>query len=78
MEEIQYPLYYPCTNAGWIGLEKSANLLLGFPNEEKETYSKKMIDAKGKIYFLVNEETIELVDLTKCLHFDQIEWPKMF
>lgn len=78
MEETQYPLYYPCTNAGWNGLEKSANLLLGLPNENKETYSKKMVDAKGNIYFLVNEETRSLVDLNSCLRFDEIQWPKMF
>jgi hypothetical protein len=78
MEDILYPLYLPTTNAGWIGLEKSANLLLGFPNGEKETYSQKMVDANGSIYFLVNEETASLVDLNSCLKFEDIQWPKMF
>jgi hypothetical protein len=76
--EYEYPLYYPCTLAGWSGLEKSANLLLGFPNKDRETYSKKMISASGQVYFLVNEETASLVDLNSCLHFDEIEWPKIF
>ena len=78
MQEIQYPLYYPCTYSDWIILENSANLLLGFPNEQKETYSYEMIDANGKIYFLVNEETSQLVDLTKCLTFEEIQWPSMY
>jgi hypothetical protein len=78
MEEeiINYPLLYPCINAGWNGLEKSANLLLGFPNEQKETYSQQIKDAKGKIYFVVNEEVSELVDLNKCVTFESIQFPK--
>jgi hypothetical protein len=81
MEEItlriEYPLYYPCSSAGWKGLEKSANLLLGYPNENKETYSTKMIDANGSIYFIVYPEVRELVDLDKCVKFEDIEWPKL-
>jgi hypothetical protein len=76
-EIINYPLLYPCTQAGWNGLEKSANLLLGFPNEDKETYSQKMIDANGKIYFIVYHEVAELVDLTKCVTFEDVEFPKL-
>ena len=79
MEEqiINYPLLYPCTNAGWNGLEKSANLLLGFPNAENEAYSQKMVDANNKIYFIVNQEVSELVDVSKCVTFEEVEWPKM-
>ena len=78
MEEIiNYPLLYPCTLAGWNGLEKSANLLHGFPNENKETYSQKIKDINGKIYFIVNEDVSELVDLTKCVRFEDVEFPKL-
>jgi hypothetical protein len=76
MEEIKYPLLYPCTLAGWKGLEKSANLLLGFPNEDKETYSQQVKDIKANIYFIVNEEVSELVDLTQCVKFEDVEFPK--
>ncbi len=77
MEEIiNYPVLYPCTFVGWNGLEKSANLLLGFPNDENETYSQQIKDTSGNIYFVINEEVSELVDLSKCVTFDSVEFPK--
>jgi hypothetical protein len=76
MEEINYPLLYPCTLEKWKVLENAANLLLGFPNHEKETYSQKIKDASGNIYFIVNEETSSLLDLGKCLKFEDVEFPK--
>ena len=75
-ETINYPLLYPCTLAGWSGLEKSANLLLGLPNADKETYSQQIKDANGNIYFIVNEEVSELVDLSKCVTFESVQFPK--
>lgn len=72
--EQEYPLYYPCNLITWNSLEKQANSILGLPNEEKETYSKKFIDNENNIYFYVTEEVVSLVDVSECLTHSQITW----
>jgi hypothetical protein len=78
MENIEYPLLYPCSLIGWYNLERNANLLLGFPNENKETYSQQIIDVYNNVYFIVNPETSSLVNLNDCVTFDEVEFPKPF
>lgn len=74
--EYEYPLFYPCSSkTNWQGLEKQANTLLGLPNEDRETYSKPLIDIDGKYYFVIQPEVSELVDLSLCVPFDSIEFP---
>lgn len=77
MEEIEYPLYFPCNSTTWNSLEKQANAILGLPNDEKETYSRPFKDASGNIYFYVTEEVVSLVDVSECLTHDKINWPTL-
>jgi hypothetical protein len=48
--------------------------LLGLPSEGAETYSTAIIDKNGKYYFIINPEIAQLVDLTKCVSYDQIQF----
>ena len=80
MEEIviNYPLFYPCSLTDWETLEKQANALLGLPSEDGETYSRQFKDSSGNIYFYVSEDVVSLVDVSKCVTHEQINWPKLF
>lgn len=70
----QYPTYLPCTKVQWESLNNQANELLGFSNELAKSYSNPIIDKFGGYYFLVNNEVSHLVDLTKCVDYDQIQF----
>ena len=70
----QYPTYYPCTKTQWESLNTQANELLGFSNDLAHTYSSPIIDKFGGYYFLVNPEVSSLVDLTKCVEYDYIQF----
>lgn len=70
--EIQYPLFYPCTLTQFNELNKQANELLGFPEGGTENYAKPLIDDTKQVYFIVNSEVSSLVDLAKCVTFDKL------
>ena len=69
---------YPCflnvgTKAAWTALNKKANTLLGFPDDElAKNYSNPIIDINGQYFFIVNPEVASLVDLTLCVDYDKI------
>lgn len=69
-----YPVFLPCTKAEWAALNAAADELLGFPNEGASTYSAPIIDKTGKYFFIVNPEVKDLVDLTKCVEYDSLEF----
>jgi len=70
---IIYPQFYKCTPTKWKQLNDSADALLGYANEGALTYSTPIIDTNGCYYFIVNPEVKELVDLSKCILFEEIE-----
>ena len=73
-----YPTFYPCiSKAAWTALNKKANTLLGFPDDElASNYSNPIISASGNYYFIVQPETSSLVDLTLCVDYDKIVLPE--
>lgn len=75
---IQYPTFYPCiTKAAWTALNKKANTLLGFPDDElASNYSNPIIDINSNYWFVVNPEVASLVDLTLCVDYDKIVLPE--
>jgi hypothetical protein len=74
--ETEYPLFYKClSQSEWDDLEEQANTLLGLPNESMETYSRPILDINKDIYFIVNPEVSDLVDLDECLNPSQITFP---
>lgn len=76
--QIQYPLFFKAgTKTAWTALNKKANQLLGYPDTDLAlNYSTPIIDANGKYWFTVNSEVSELVDLTKCLTYQNIVLPE--
>ena len=76
--QINYPLFfYFYTKAAWTALNKKANTLLGFPDDElAANYSNPIISASGDYYFIVQPETSSLVDLSLCVDYDKIVLPE--
>lgn len=70
--EIQYPLFYACTLTKFNELNKQANELLGFPEGGTDNYAKPLIDDTKQVYFIVNPEVSSLVDLSKCVRFNNL------
>jgi len=78
MEPIEqiYPCFYPCTNKEeFESLDTQACELLDFPNAGASDYCNPLIDKFGVYWFTVNPEVSSLVDLTKCLPYDEIVLP---
>jgi len=77
MEESQlYPCFYPCTNKSEFDiLDTQACELLDFPNAGALDYCNPIIDNFGVYWFTVNPEVNSLVDLTKCVPYDEIVLP---
>jgi len=74
MEQV-YPTYYPCIDyKEWETLNEQASEMLGYADENALTYSMPIIDKNGVHHFIVNQEVSELVDLNKCIDFEQIEF----
>ena len=73
-----FPLFLNCgSKADWTALNKKANTLLGFPDDElAANYSNPIISASGDYYFIVQPETSSLVDLTLCVDYDKIVLPE--
>jgi hypothetical protein len=77
MEESQlYPCFFACLNeAEFESLDTQACELLDFPNAGASDYCNPIID-KFKVYwFTVNPEVSSLVDLTKCVPYNEIVLP---
>ena len=73
--ETTYPTYYPCsTPAEWKELNDKASKQLGYSDSNAETYSMPLVDKNSKYHFIVNIEIAELVDIEKCIDFEQIEF----
>jgi hypothetical protein len=49
--------------------------LLDFPNAGASDYCNPIIDVKGVYYFTVNAEVSSLVDLEKCVPYEDIVLP---
>lgn len=73
----QYPTFLNVgTKAAWTALNKKANTLLGFPDDElASNYSNPIIDINSNYWFVVNPEVASLVDLTLCVDYDKIILP---
>ena len=68
-----FPVFFKCdSQAGWEALNNSANLILGYPSEQADTYSDPIIDKDKNYWFLVNQEVSELVDLAVCVAYENI------
>jgi hypothetical protein len=73
MEQV-YPTYYPCTTPEeWKELNDLASEHLGYADENAQTYSMPIVDKNGTYHFIVNIEFANLVDLEKCIEFEQIQ-----
>ena len=68
-----YPCFYRTTKSGFETLNSKANTLLGFPNASANTYCNAIIDASGKYWFTVSAEVATLVDLAKCVPYENIQ-----
>ena len=73
-QQILLPKYLKCTKVQFENLLNQANQLLGFGNELADNYCNPIIDKFGNYYFVVNQEVLSLVDYTKCIPFDDIEF----
>ena len=73
-----YPTFFKAgTKAAWTALNKKANTLLGFPDDElAANYSNPIIDINSNYWFVVNPEVASLVDLSLCVDYDKIVLPE--
>lgn len=69
---FRFPLFFKCSLEQFEALNNQANELLKLPNEGTENYAKPIIDKNKDCWFLVNQDTSELVDLNKCVVFEKI------
>ena len=77
MEEITqtYPCFLLCKDkAEFESFDTQACELLDFPNAGATDYCNPIIDKNGKYWFTVNPEVSSLVDLTKCVSYENIEF----
>jgi hypothetical protein len=69
-----YPCFYPCKNKSeFESLDTQACELLDFPNAGASDYCNPIIDVNGVYWFTVNPEIASLVDLTKCVPYENIQ-----
>jgi hypothetical protein len=72
-----YPCFYPCKNeAEFQSLDTQACEMLDFPNAGASDYCNPIIDFEGKFYFTINAEVSSLVDLGKCVPYEDIVLPE--
>jgi len=74
IEQQTYPTFLNVgTKTAWTSLNKKANTLLGYPdNDLAENYSNPIVDENNNYWFVVNPEVSSLVDLSKCVPFESI------
>jgi hypothetical protein len=71
-----YPCFFACKNeAEFQSLDTQACELLDFPNAGATDYCNQLVDINGIIYFTVNAEVSSLVDLEKCVTYEDIVLP---
>jgi len=75
-EQITYPCFYRTTKSGFETLNSKANALLGFPNASADTYCNAILDESGRYWFTVSAEVASLVDLEKCVLYEDIVLPE--
>ena len=69
-----YPCFYPCkSEAEFENLDTQACELLNFPNAGATDYCNPIIDVNGVYWFTVSAEVATLVDLTKCVPYENIQ-----
>jgi hypothetical protein len=72
-----YPCFYACENeAEFQSLDTQACELLDFPNAGATDYCNPIIDVNGVYYFTINAEVSSLVDLEKCVLYEDIVLPE--
>jgi len=78
IEQTQiYPCFYACkSEAEFESLDTQACELLDFPNAGASDYCNQLVDINGIIYFTINAEVSSLVDLEKCVPYDDIVLPE--
>jgi len=70
-----YPCFLLCKDkAEFESFDTQACELLDFPNAGATDYCNPIIDKNGKYWFTVNPEVSSLVDLTKCVSYENIEF----
>jgi hypothetical protein len=68
-----YPCFFACKNESeFQSLDTQACELLDFPNAGAKDYCNPIIDVKGVYYFTINAEVSSLVDLEKCVPYEDI------
>ena len=71
-----YPCFFACKNeAEFESLDTQACELLDFPNAGATDYCSPIIDVKKVYYFTINAEVSSLVDLEKCVLYEDIVLP---
>ena len=71
-----YPCFYACKNeAEFESLDTQACELLDFPTAGASDYCSPIIDINGVYYFTINAEVSSLVDLEKCVPYEDIVLP---
>jgi hypothetical protein len=71
-----YPCFFACKNESeFQSLDTQACELLDFPNAGASDYCNQLVDINGIIYFTVNAEVSSLVDLEKCVPYEDIVLP---
>ena len=67
---VTFPIWLKCDNeAHFETLNSQAAILIN-----QDSYQLPLIDKFGDYYFTVNSEVSSLVDLSKCVEFDAIEF----
>ena len=71
---MTFPMWLKCDNkAHFEYLNSQAAILIN-----QDSYQLPLIDKFGDYYFTVNSEVSSLVDLSKCVEFENIEFEDYF
>jgi hypothetical protein len=72
--EVNFPIWLKCENkAHFETLNNQAAILIN-----QNYYQLPLVDKFGDYYFTVNSEVQSLVDLSKCVSFENIEFEDYF
>ncbi len=68
------------TKTAWTALNKKANTLLGFPDDElASNYSNSIVDINGDYWIIINPEIVSLFteeQLKSSVQFEEIKLPE--
>ena len=71
---MNFPIWLKCDNkAHFETLNNQASILIN-----QDSYQLPLVDKFGDYYFTVNSEVQSLVDLSKCVSFENIEFEDYF